>query len=53
MIEILKINIWKVYVNDETLFIEQECYIFMSLAQASCAVAASLQENDLNNISTL
>ena len=53
MREILNINMCKVYVNYKSLFIERQCYIFMSLAQGSCAVAASPRENRLNNMSTL
>ena len=43
----------KVCVNYKSLFIERECYVLMSLAQGSCAVAASLWENPLNNMSPL
>ena len=39
MREILNINMCKVYVNYKSLFIERQCYVFMSLAQSSCAVA--------------
>ena len=39
--EILSINMCKVYVNYKSLFIETQCYMFISLAQGSCAVAAS------------
>ena len=35
MTEILHINMWKVYVNYKTLFIELQCYTFMSRAQIS------------------
>ena len=42
----------KVYVNYKHLFIERKCYMFMSLVQGSCAVAASLRENCSNNMST-
>ena len=48
----LNINVCKVYVNYKSLFIERQCYIFMSLAQGSCAVAASSRENRSNNMST-
>ena len=48
----LNINMCKVYVNYKSLFIERHCYIFMSLAQSSCVVAASSWENRSNNIST-
>ena len=51
--EILNINICKVYVNYKSLFIERQCYIFLSLVQSSCAVAASSPENRSNNMSTL
>ena len=53
MREILNINTCKVYVNYKSLFIERQYYIFMSLAQSSCAVAAFLRENRSNNMSTL
>ena len=53
MTEILNINMWKVCVNYKSLFIERQCYVFMSLAQSSCAVAASSWENRSNNTSTL
>ena len=53
MREVLNINMCKVYVNYRSLFIERQCYIFTSLAQGSCAVAASPQENRSNNMSTL
>ena len=42
MREFLNINLWKVYVNYESLFKERQCYTFMSLAQGSCAVATSV-----------
>ena len=42
----------KLYVNCESLFIERQCYIFMSLAQSRCAVAASSRKNRSNNMST-
>ena len=48
----LNINMCKVYVNYKSLFIERQCYIFMSLAQGSCAVAAFSRENRSNNMST-
>ena len=44
MREILNINTCKVYVNYKSLFTERQCYIFMSLAQGSCAAAASSRE---------
>ena len=53
MKEILKINMCKVYVNYKSLFIERQCYIFMSLAQGSYAVEATSRENHSNNMSTL
>ena len=53
MKEILNINMCKVYVNYKSLFIETQCYMFMSLAQGSCAVAASPGENASNNMNTL
>ena len=40
MRKILNINMCKVYVNYKSLFIERQCYVFMSLVQGSCAVAA-------------
>ena len=33
MIDVLNINMWKVYVNYNTLFIDRRCYTFMLLAQ--------------------
>ena len=48
MREILNINMCKVYVNYKSLFIEWQCYIFMSLAQGSCAVAASSRSNNMS-----
>ena len=45
----LKVNMCKVYVNYKSLFMEWQCYIFMSLAQGSCAVA---RKNGSNNMST-
>ena len=53
MTEILNINICKVWVNYKSLFIERQCYVFMSLAQGSYAVAASSWGNRSNNMSTL
>ena len=53
MRQILDIDICKVYVNYKFLFIERQCSIFMSLAQESCAVAASSRENRSNNMRTL
>ena len=53
MRKILNINMCKVYVNYKSLFIERQCYVFMSLVQGSCAVAASSRENRSNNMSTL
>ena len=53
MRELLNINICKVYVNYKSSLIEWHCYIFISLAQGSCAVAASSRENRSNNMSTL
>ena len=38
--KILNINMCKVFVNYKFLFIERQCYIFMSLVQGSCAVLA-------------
>ena len=37
----LNINMWKVDVNYNSFFIEWQCYILMSLAQGSCAVATT------------
>ena len=51
--EILNINMCKVYVNYKSIFIERQCYIFMSLAQGSCVVVASSRENRSNKMSTL
>ena len=48
----LNINMCKVYINYKSLFIERQCYIFMSLARGSCAVVASSRENRSNNMST-
>ena len=48
----LNINMCKVYVNYKSLFIEQQCYIFMSLAQGSSQSRTSSRENRLNNMST-
>ena len=54
MIDVLNINMWKVCVNYNTLFIDRRCYTSMLLAQGSCAVAAdSWRENHSNNISPL
>ena len=53
MREILSINMCKVYVNYKSLFIDWQYYIFMSLAQGSCTVAASSRQNCSNNISTM
>ena len=53
MREILNINMCKVYVNYKSFFIERQCYVFMSLAQGSCAVAASSRENSSNDMSML
>ena len=53
MREILNIYMQKVHVNYKTLFIERQCYIFMSLMQTSSAVATSPRENRSNNISAL
>ena len=53
MREILNINMFKVYVNYKSLLIERQGCIFMSLAQGSCAVAASSQKNLSNNMSML
>ena len=53
MREILNINTCKVYLNFKSLFTERQYYISMSLAQGSCAVAASSRENRSNNMSTL
>ena len=49
----LNINMRKVYENYKSLFIGQQSYIFVSLVQGSCAVAASSRENHSNNMSTL
>ena len=43
----------KVYVNYKSLFIDWQYYIFMSLAQGSCTVAASSRQNCSNNMSTM
>ena len=43
MRKILNINMCKVYVNYKSLFIERQCYVFMSLVQGSCAVAAIIE----------
>ena len=43
----------KVYVSIKSLFIEGQCYIFLSLEQGSCTVAASSRQNRSNNMSTL
>ena len=51
--EILNISSCKVYVNYKSLFIEQQCYILMSLVQGSCTLAASSRENCLNSMSML
>ena len=48
----LSLNMCKVYVNYKSLFIERQCYIFMSLTQGSCALAASSREERSNNMST-
>ena len=53
MRKVSNINMSKVYVNYKSLFIKRQCCIFMSLAQGSCAVAASSRENRSNNMSTL
>ena len=53
MTKILNINMRKVCVNYKFLFIGRQCYVFMSLAQGSCTVAASSWENGSNNMSTL
>ena len=53
MTEILNINMCRVCVNYKSLFIERQYYVFMSLAQGSCAVAVSSWENRSNNMSTL
>ena len=39
MREILNISMLNVYVNYKILFIERQCYIFMTLAQGSCAAS--------------
>ena len=44
----LNINMCKAYVNYKSLFIEWQCYTFMSLAQGSCAVAASSRSNNMS-----
>ena len=43
------LNMCKVYVNYKSLFIERQCYIFTSLAQGTCTVAASSREDHSNN----
>ena len=48
----LNINMCKVCINYKSLFIERQFYVFMSLAQSSCAEAASSRENPSNNMST-
>ena len=53
MTEILNINMCKVCVNYKSLFIERQCYVFMSLAQGSCAVAASSRDSRSNSMSKL
>ena len=53
MRETLNINMWKVYANYKTFLIDRQYYIFMTLAQGSCLVAASSRENRSNNMSTL
>ena len=53
MSETSNINMCKVYVNYKSLFIEWQCYIFMSVAQGSCAVTASSRKNRSNNMSML
>ena len=50
--KILNINMCKVCVNYNYLFIEQQCYIFMSLAQGSSQSRTSSREKRLNNMST-
>ena len=47
------LTMYKVYVNYKSLFIKRQCYIFTSLAQSSCAVAASSREDRSNNMRTL
>ena len=51
--KILNINMGKLSVNYKTSFIERQCYIFMSLAQGSYAVATSSREDCWNNMSAL
>ena len=53
MRKILNINMGKLSVNYKTSFIERQCYIFMSLAQGSYAVATSSREDCWNNMSAL
>ena len=53
MRKVLNLNMCKVYVNYKSLFIERQYYIFMSLAQGSCAVAVSSQKKHLNDMSAL
>lgn len=43
MRETLNINKWKVSINYKYLFIEWQCYLFMSPVQGSCSVATSLR----------
>ena len=50
--KILNINMCNVCVNYNSLFIEQQCYIFMSLAQGSSQSRTSSREKRLNNMST-
>ena len=53
MREILNIIMCKVYVNCKSLFIERQGYMFASLAQGSCTVAAISREDRSNNMRTL
>ena len=53
MKEVLDINIYKVHANYKSLFTERQCYIFMSLAQGTYAIAASSGGNPPNTMSTL
>ena len=53
MKEILNINICKVNVNIISLYSLSDNVIYLSLAQGSCAEAASSRKNRSNNMSTL
>ena len=45
MREILKISMWKIYINYKSLLIERLCHVFMSPAQGNCAVVNSFENN--------